>query len=192
MHFEVESRIIFTSGLCKRVWIELQAIFPELLRFHTYPRFTYRLIKIDSRLWVAHALAAFFLEVVFSTPTAFLSFFGLGHVIHALYIIIHTTYIIILECYWIVISLFLHVLDDFWDFHSKSLFLVFNFREAANPFFLVFNVLRAIGTQMEKGKLHSWFFIGRLTEGRRLKREEPRGPKEGGPCGHISWTRGTH
>ena len=83
----------------------------------------------------------------------------------------------------IVKSLFLHVLDDLWDFHTKSLFLVFNFREAKNLLFLVFNVLGDTGTQMEKGKLHSWFFIGRITEGRRPKREEPRGPKQGGPCG---------
>lgn len=79
--------------------------------------------------------------------------------------------------------MFLHVLDDLWDFHIKSLFLVFNFWEAENLLFLVFNVSGATGNQMEKGKLHSWFFIGRMTEERRSKREEPRGPKEGGPRG---------
>jgi hypothetical protein len=80
--------------------------------------------------------------------------------------------------------LFLHVLDDLWDFHTKSLFLVFNFWEAENLLFLVFNVSGATGTQMEKGKLHSWFFIGRTAVGRRSKGGEPRGPKGGG--GHAA------
>ena len=31
---------------------------------------------------------------------------------------------------------FLHVLDDLWDFHTKSLFLVFNIWEAEYPPFL--------------------------------------------------------
>ena len=30
----------------------------------------------------------------------------------------------------------LHVLDDLWDFHTKSLFLVFNIWEAEYPLFL--------------------------------------------------------
>ena len=60
---------------------------------------------------------------------------------------------------------------------------VFNFCEAENLLFLVFSVPGATGTQMEKIKLHSWFFIERITEERRSKEEEPRGPKEGGPRG---------
>ena len=89
-------------------------------------------------------------------------------------------------------SLFLHVLDDLWDFHTKSLFLVFNLWEAENLLFLVFNVSGATWTQIRKGKLHSWFFIGRTAVGRRSKGGEPRGPKEGGPRGQILWPRGAH
>ena len=89
-------------------------------------------------------------------------------------------------------SLFLQVLDDLWDFHTKFLFLVFNFWEAENLLFLVFSVSGATGTQMEKGKLPSWFFIGRTEVGRRSKGGEPRGPKEGGPRGQILWPRGAH
>ena len=48
------------------------------------------------------------------------------------------------------------------------------------------------GHKWQKGKLHSWFFIGRITEERRSKEEEPRGPKEGGPCGKILCPRGAH
>ena len=50
---------------------------------------------------------------------------------------------------------------------------------AENLVFLVFNVSGATGTQMEKGKLHSLFFIGRTSEGRRTTRGEPRGPIQG-------------
>ena len=85
-----------------------------------------------------------------------------------------------------VISLFLHVLDDLGEFHTKSLFWVFNFWEAENLLFLVFNVSAATGTQMEKRKLHSWYFIRRITEGRRPKREEPRGPKQGAHTARFS------
>lgn len=105
---------------------------------------------------------------------------SLGELIRAFYIIIYTTYIIILECYWKYYITILHVLDDFGHFHTKSLFLVFNIREAENLLFLVFIVSGATGIQMEKGKLHGWFYTRRTTVGRRLKEEEPRGPKEGG------------
>ena len=47
-------------------------------------------------------------------------------------------------------------------------------------------------TQMEKGKLHSRFLIGRTSEGRRTKRGEPRGRKVGGPRSQILWPRGAH
>ena len=56
--------------------------------------------------------------------------------------------------------------------------------------FLMFQELQ--GPKWKKGKLHNRFFIERLTEGRRSKREEPQGPKEGGPRGQIPWPRGTH
>ena len=42
--------------------------------------------------------------------------------------------------------MFLHVLDDLWDFLTKSLFLVFNVWEAENLIFLVFNVSGATET----------------------------------------------
>ena len=71
--------------------------------------------------------------------------------------------------------MFLHVLDDFGDFHTKSLFLVFNFWEAENLLFLVFNVSGATGPQIIKGKILRQFFIGRKAKGRRPKRGEPRG-----------------
>ena len=88
--------------------------------------------------------------------------------------------------------MFLHVLDDLWDFHTKSLFLVFNFWEAENLLFLVFNVSGATGTHIIKGKLHCWFFVERKAEGRRPKRGESRGPKEVGPRGQNLGPRGTH
>ena len=59
-----------------------------------------------------------------------------------------------------VISLFLHVLDDLWDFHTKSLFLVFNFWEVENLIFLVFSVPGATGTQMKKENCTAGFSSG--------------------------------
>ena len=88
--------------------------------------------------------------------------------------------------------MFLHVLDDFGDFHTKSLFFVFNFWEAENPIFLVFNVSGATGSQIIKGKIMRQFFIGRKAEERRPKRGEPPGPKEVGPRGPCTWPRGAH
>ena len=87
--------------------------------------------------------------------------------------------------------MFLHVSDDLGDFHTKSLFLVFNFWEAENLLFLVFNVSGATGAQIIKGKILRQFFIGRKAEGRRPKRGEPRGPNGGGPRGPCTWPRGT-
>jgi len=43
--------------------------------------------------------------------------------------------------------MFLHVLDDLWDFPTKPLILVFNIREADSPPFLVFIVSGVSGTQ---------------------------------------------
>ena len=88
--------------------------------------------------------------------------------------------------------MFLHVLDDLCDLHTKYLFLVFNFWEAENLLFLVFNVSGATGTQIIKAKLHGRFFVERKAEGRRQKRGEPRGPKEVGPRGQNLWPRGTN
>ena len=51
-------------------------------------------------------------------------------VIHAFYIIIFIPHFIIWECYMHCYIDVLHVLDDLWDFHIKSLFLVFNTWEA--------------------------------------------------------------
>ena len=71
--------------------------------------------------------------------------------------------------------MFLHVLDDFEDFHTKSLFLVFNFWEAENLLFLVFNVSGATGPQIIKGKNNASVFHwekgrGKKTEERRATR----------------------
>ena len=60
--------------------------------------------------------------------------------IRAFYIIIFIPYIIILECYMHCYINVLHVLDELWDFHTKSLFLVFYIWEAEYPPFLVFIV----------------------------------------------------
>ena len=59
---------------------------------------------------------------------------SLGELIRAFYIIIFITYIIIWECYLHCYIDVLHVLDDLWDFHTKSLFLAFNIWEAEYPF----------------------------------------------------------
>ena len=129
--------------------------------------------------------------------TTFVAFGPWWCVIHAFYIIIYTTHIIILECYWHCYIIVFACFRWLWDFHTKSLFLVFNLWEAENLLFLVFNVSRATVTQMEKGKLHSWFFIERITEERRSKGEEPQGPKEGahtkrflGRVGPTKWSLG--
>ena len=56
-------------------------------------------------------------------------------VIRAFYIIIFISYIIIWECYMNCYINVLHVLDDLWDFHTKSLFLTFNIWEVDYPSF---------------------------------------------------------
>ena len=98
--------------------------------------------------------------------------------------------------YWnvicIVISLFLHVLDDLWDFHTKSLFLAFNIWEAEYPPFLVFIVSGVSRTQIIKGKIPRQFFIRRRVEERRPKAGGPRGPNGVVPRGPCTWPRGTH
>ena len=60
----------------------------------------------------------------------------IAKVIRPFYIIIFITYIILLECYLHYYINILHVLDDLWDFHTKSLFLAFNIWEAEYPLFL--------------------------------------------------------
>ena len=70
--------------------------------------------------------------------------------------------------------------------------MVFNFWEAENLLFLVFNVSGATGSQIIKRKIHSHFFMENKAEGRRPKRGEPRGPRWVGPRGHSTWPRGTH
>ena len=54
---------------------------------------------------------------------------SLGELIRAFYIIIFIPYIILLECYLHCYISVLHVLEDLWDFHTKSLFLAFNIWE---------------------------------------------------------------
>ena len=89
--------------------------------------------------------------------------------------------------------MFLHVLYDLWDFHTKSLFLAFNIREAEYPPpFLVFIVSGVSGTQLIKGKKPRRFFFGRKAMERRPKRGEPRGPRWVGPRGQVQGPRGTH
>ena len=105
----------------------------------------------------------------------------LGELIRAFYIIIYTTYIIILECYWNYYINVLHVLDDFGDFHTKSLFLVFNIWEAENPLFLVFIVSGATGTQMEKRKVAQSFLHQENQRGQKIEEGRATRPKRGGP-----------
>ena len=62
---------------------------------------------------------------------------SLGELIRAFYIIIYTSHIIILECYMHCYINVLHVLDDLWVFHTKSLFLAFNIWEEEYPFVLL-------------------------------------------------------
>ena len=79
----------------------------------------------------------------------------------------------LLHCYINV----LHVLDDLWDFHTKSLFFVFNIWEVGYPPFLVFIVSGVSRTQIIKGKIPRQFFIRRRAVGRRPKTGGPRGPR---------------
>ena len=58
---------------------------------------------------------------------------SLGELILAFYIIIFIPYVIIWECYMHCYINVLHVLDDLWDFHTKSLFLAFNIWGAEYP-----------------------------------------------------------
>ena len=75
--------------------------------------------------------------------------------------------------------MFLHVLYDLLDFHTKSLFLVFNFWEAENLLFLIFNVSGPSGTQIGKGKIAQLVFLRENGVGKGSKREsfDTFGPK---------------
>ena len=77
--------------------------------------------------------------------------------------------------------MFLHVLDDLWDFHTKSLFLVFNFWEAENLLFLVFNVSGPSGTQIGKGKIAQLVFHRENDRGKKIEVRRGTRPKRGGP-----------
>jgi hypothetical protein len=79
--------------------------------------------------------------------------------------------------------LFLHVLDDLWDFLTKFLFVAFNFWEPEKSLFHVFDVSGPSGYQMNRGKMHSHYFSGTKIVGERTRREEPRGPNGHGPRG---------
>ena len=96
-----------------------------------------------------------------------------GVVIRAFYIIIYTTFIIILGCYLHCYIIILYVLDDLGDFHTKSLFLVFNLWEAENLLFLVFIVSEVSRTQLIKGKILRQFFFERKAGRRTPKTGEP-------------------
>ena len=92
-------------------------------------------------------------------------------------------YIIIWECYLHCYINVLHVLDDLCDFHTKSLFLVFNIWEAEYPPFLVFIVSGVSRTQIIKGKIPRQFFhqekgSGKKTEDRRATRAKLGGPTQ--------------
>jgi hypothetical protein len=65
--------------------------------------------------------------------------------------------------YWnvicIVILMFLHILDDLWDFLTKSLFVAFNFWEPENSLFPCFWCFRTFQIPNEPGKnAQSLFF----------------------------------
>ena len=80
--------------------------------------------------------------------------------------------------------MFLHVLDDLGDFHTKSLFLVFNFWEVENLLFLVFNVLGPSGTQIGKAKNCTVGFSPRERQWEKDRREKSHeGQERGGPRG---------
>ena len=111
-------------------------------------------------------------ELTYSRTSKGLS---LGELIRAFYIIISIYCIIILECHLHCYIDVLHVLDDLWDFHTKSLFLAFNIWEAEYPPFLVFIVSGVSRTQIIKGKIQHQFFIRRRVVGRRPKTGGPRG-----------------
>ena len=100
-------------------------------------------------------------------------------------------YMIILVCYLHCCIDVLHVLDDLWDFRTKSLFLEFNLGGRIPPF-LVFIVSGVSRTQIIKGKIPRQFFFGRRAMERRPKRGRPRGPNGVGPRGQVQGPRGTH
>lgn len=77
--------------------------------------------------------------------------------------------------------MFLHVLDDLWDFHTKSLFLAFNFWEAENLLFLVFNVSGPSGTQIGKGKIAQLVFLRENGSGKKIEERRATRAKRGGP-----------
>ena len=79
--------------------------------------------------------------------------------------------------------MFLHVLDDLGDFHTKSLFLVFNFWEAENLLFHVFNVSGPSGTQIGKGKIAQLVFLRENGSGKKIEERRDTRAKRGGPCG---------
>jgi hypothetical protein len=54
----------------------------------------------------------------------------------------------------------LHILDDLWDFLTKSLFVAFNFWEPENSPFHVFDVSGPSGYQMNWGKCTVIIFLG--------------------------------
>ena len=110
---------------------------------------------------------------------------SLGELIRAFYIINFITYIIVWECYLHCYINVLHVLDNLWDFHTKSLFLVFNIWEAEYPPFFVFIVSGVSRTQIIKEKNTTTVFLRKKGDGKKTKERKATRPKRGG-------ARGTH
>ena len=93
--------------------------------------------------------------------------------------------------------MFLHVLDDLWDFHTKSLFLAFNIREADCPLFLflLFQEFREPNYKKERNTI-SFSSEGRTwKEDRREESHEVQmgwahAAKSGGRVGPTIWGLG--
>ena len=103
---------------------------------------------------------------------------SLGELIRAFCIIIIATYRTSFYCYLHWSFIIYALLDDLWDFPTKSLVLVFNFWEAENLLFRMLMFFGPSGPQLIREKIPRKFFIRMKTVGTWHTRGELRGPKE--------------
>ena len=116
-----------------------------------------------------------------------------GMLIHAFYIIIFASFRTSFSCYLHCFYFICITIDDFGDFLTKSLALVFNSWVAENPLFLFLCFQDFPELQIGHDFNHVSFSWNEEPQRRRRHQGRPLRPKEGPPCGHIPWPRsGTH
>ena len=103
---------------------------------------------------------------------------SLGELIRAFCIIIIASYKSSLQCYLHQSIIIYAFLDDFGDFPTKSLLLVFNFREAENLFFRILMFQGPYGTQKGRGFFWCQYFHVRSIWSTRITRGVPQGLNE--------------